>query len=128
MRTYLSGFALVLTLGLLLSGCGEGSEPDPAADSAGEPAGAGEVLSVAEARTVDSPEAEVRGYVYVGPDGVSRLCAGLAGSFPPQCGDPSITVEGLDLDTLTGAESDQGVTWTGETTLHGELSAGVLTV
>jgi hypothetical protein len=110
---------LVPVLGLALSGCGEEVEPAEAARG---------VLTVGQALTADAGDAEVRGYVYVGADGAAHLCSGLAGSFPPQCGHPSIPVDGLDTGTLAGAETDQGVVWTGETTLRGALSGGVLTV
>ena len=34
-----------------------------------------------------------------------RLCSAILESYPPQCGDPSIEVRGLDLDSLDGLSS-----------------------
>ena len=76
----------------------------------------------------DEQSAEVRGYILVGTDRVTRLCTGLAGSYPPQCGNPSLIVEGLAIRDIPNRESDQGITWSGETTLRGALSGGILTV
>jgi hypothetical protein len=34
-----------------------------------------------------------------------RLCSAILESYPPQCGEPSIEVRGLDLDSLDGLSS-----------------------
>jgi hypothetical protein len=83
-------------------------------------------LSVTDAlRARPSGIIEVRGDVVAHPDGSARLCEGLAGSFPPQCGGQSIEVAGLDLDILESADSANGVTW-GPATLRGRLDGDVL--
>ena len=66
----------------------------------------------------------VRGNVIVHPDGSARLCEGLAGSYPPQCGGKSVAVTGLDLRVLEHPDTAAGVTW-GQATLHGRLEGDV---
>jgi len=106
-----------------LSGCGGGSVPDSGADP---PA----VLTVAEALglPVTATEVAVRGYVLAGPTAVVRLCTGLAGSFPPQCGAPSIMLTGMDVATLPERDPATGVSWSGEMTVTGELDGETLAV
>jgi hypothetical protein len=58
-----------------------------------------------------------------------RLCAALAESFPPQCGGGSVTVVGLDLDTLDGLTTEGDVTWSDlPITVEGVLADETLTV
>ena len=58
-----------------------------------------------------------------------RLCSALAESYPPQCGGPSLKVEGLDLSTVEGLKSHAGVRWTEtEIKLLGHVRNGVLTI
>ncbi len=98
--------------------------------AAGQPASAvGPGLSIGEAleSTLDQPLL-VNGFIVV-RDGVTRLCSNLRESFPPQCGGDSLTVEGLDLKSLEGLDSAQGVTWSNEfRQVLGTVSNGVLTV
>jgi hypothetical protein len=68
---------------------------------------------------------DVRGHVIVDPDGNARLCEGLAGSYPPQCGEPSVAVAGLDPRVLEHRSATGGVTWC-EATLRGRLDGDVL--
>ena len=131
MRSARSGL-LVLGLAILtLVGC---AAPDDAKRDSAAPAtttpssSAKKILTVPEAIKAGDQPMKVRGYVLIGPDGVARLCAGLAGSYPPQCGSPSLVVKGLQPDKLDGRESAQGIVWTGETTLRGTLENGVLTL
>jgi len=70
----------------------------------------------------------VRGYVLAAPSGVVRLCAGLAGSFPPQCGAPAIELQGLDTGQLPERDPGTGVAWSGEMTVTGVLTEDVLLV
>lgn len=58
---------------------------------------------------------------------VVRLCAAHMESHQPQCGQPSVEVEGLDLDGMDGISSDQGVSWSdGELQVNGKIRDGVL--
>jgi hypothetical protein len=101
---------------------------DRPAPTASGPLGAGKILTVPQAIKAGDQPVKVRGYILVGADGVTRLCTGLAGSYPPQCGGPSLVVKGLKLDAIPARESAQGIVWSGETTVRGTLSRGVLTV
>ena len=78
----------------------------------------------------------VKGFVFDDGSGM-RLCETLAESFPPQCGGPSIAVEGLALadvqeyatDEEPVLNTEQGVSWTDQhVTLLGELVGDVLTI
>ena len=94
-------------------------------------------LSVADAlaSTLDGPLL-VNGFIIVDDGGQVRLCAGLLESFPPQCGAPSLGVQGLDLDGFEGLNSAlpveggiRTVSWTDQPVqLLGTVSDGVLTV
>ena len=74
---------------LALAGCG--SERDSAATTAALSGGS---LSVAEAISseLDGPLL-VRGYL-IERDGELRLCEAILESHPPQCGEPSLRVDG----------------------------------
>ncbi len=117
----LSGL-LVLLLGL--AGCG--------ADGGSSAQGP---LSVEQALS-SSPEepVTVTGFVVAPEGGPVRLCSALLESYPPQCGEPSLVVEGLDLDTVAGLSRTNDpslaqVVWSDATVpVFGELADGVLTV
>lgn len=119
--------ALALALGLAACGSGEPtSPPDTGADA---------VLSIEDAlASAGQGPVTVEGYVIAPDGGDVRLCSGILESYPPQCGEPSLLVEGLELSTVAGLvhTSDPElaqVSWT-ETyvSVHGELADGVLTV
>ena len=92
-------------------------------------------LSIEEAIASELPgPLMVTGYLVVeGGDSV-RLCSMLAESYPPQCGGPSLTVIGLDLESVQGltkpddpelAES----AWSEEpVSVLGDVDDGVITV
>lgn len=115
-RATLLPTALVLLL--TLAGC----------DGAGS-----DILTVDQAKSATG-SATVTGFL-VAPDGQTvRLCSGVLESYPPQCGEPSIVVEGLDLATVDGLTKTNDpslaqVTWSErDITVSGTLDAGVLTV
>lgn len=56
-----------------------------------------------------------------------RLCELVLESYPPQCGDPSLDVEGLD-EAEFDLEVANGVRWTEGATLVGEITDGTLEV
>lgn len=125
---------LLLSLSLgLLAGCGQdrtdaggkGEGPPPAA---GVPA-SGHELSVREALESRLQEPlYVRGFI-VTEGGPVRLCTVLQESYPPGCGGPSLTVQGVDLDKLDGLQKEDGVTWSDDpASLLGTVRRGVLTV
>jgi hypothetical protein len=61
------------------------------------------------ARSADTSIA-VRGFL-IDQQGVTRLCAAIMESYPPQCGEPAVELVGLDLAKLAGRQTDQGITW-----------------
>jgi len=115
---------LLMLLPATLLGCGQGQSP-----SSGSDRPAPRTLTVQQALAAAPSEARVAvdGYVLAHPDGTVRLCAGLSGSYPPQCGRPALTVVGLDLASLEGSDHASGVTWA-RTTLSGVVRGTVLTV
>ena len=121
--------ALLLASVLGASACG-GTEPaaEPPAAPAGPPAAPPE-LTIEEA-LASPPEGPVTvtGFLLASENEPVRLCSALAESYPPQCGVASLTIEGLDLDTVEGltrpddpqfahtAWTDQPIALTGEVT------------
>jgi hypothetical protein len=125
MRMHFAVLVALLALVALTAACGGGDDPG---GSSTEP------LSVEQA-LADSGNgpATVSGFL-VAPDGEPvRLCSALLESYPPQCGEPSLVVEGLDLTTVAGLTSTNDpslaqVTWSDTAiSVPGELSSGVLT-
>ena len=112
--------------GCVITACaqGQGSTGQSGASPTGPtPA---KVLTVPEAVNIsDTAELSVRGYVLVRPDGTARLCTGMSGSFPPQCGEPSLELTGLDATQLPDYDPVSGVRWSGETTMAGVLNGTV---
>lgn len=126
---------LAVALTGITAACG-GSGGDNAASerpaavppAAGAPAPGGG-LSVEEAleSTLDSVLL-VRGALVVVGDMRPRLCSALAESFPPQCGAPSLVVEGLDLATIESLQAEGDVRWAEDVELLGTVQSGLLTV
>ena len=57
------------------------------------------------------------------------LCAELLESYPPQCGGPSLVVEGLDMDTLADITRGDDCAWSARPVeLDGVVDNGVLRV
>ncbi len=99
-----------LLVGLVLSAAGCGNQ---------------EPLTVSEALAA-SGEHPVSGHLVVTGESV-RLCQALAESFPPQCGEASIEIRGLDLLDIPDLQTVQGVSWTDRpVTLSGVLGSGSL--
>jgi hypothetical protein len=115
----------VMSLSLLACGNGGADAPEePPASGRPEQA---TIKSVPQAlRGGDGPMA-VRGYVLISPRGDARICEGLLGSYPPQCGGASLAVEGLDPETLPGRQMEQGMVWTGETVVRGVMRGQIFT-
>ena len=119
--------ALVLLTVVSAGACGGSSESDPPAPST--------PLTIEQALAGDGENPiAVRGYI-VAPEGEPiELCSALLKSYPPQCGAPSLVVEGLDLSTIEGLTETTDpslaqVQWTDtEVTVAGSLEEGVLLV
>jgi hypothetical protein len=112
----LSFFAAVLAAAAL-AGCGGEDGTDDAAGGSGsvpQSSGlaAGPGISIEEAIAADTDEVLlVNGNLLAQGDEV-RLCYALAESFPPQCGGPSLVVEGIKLEEVDGLITEGDVSWT----------------
>lgn len=141
-RTRLTALAVAAVAALGLAGCGgddgsTGADTTDAADptgasgsgdtSQGAPAPGGG-LTVSEALDSDLKEPlTVTGFLIDDGSG-PRLCETILDSFPPQCGEPSLNVEGVTLADMEGAEREGDVAWVEQATFTGEVSDGVLQV
>lgn len=98
------GLAALLSV-LALASCGGAEEAPP---SAGAPIPSGG-LSVSEAKASDlEGPLMVRGYVIEG-----RLCEAILESDPPQCGEPSLRLEG-DVSQVEDADPQEQVSVLGD--------------
>jgi hypothetical protein len=104
---------------LVAAACGGG---EPAASTDG-------VLTVEEALEAEGEgPVRVRGSLFAEAGDV-RLCSAILESYPPQCGQPSLRVRGLDVVGVSNMEQAKGVGWTSrEVTLAGTVDGGVLEV
>lgn len=118
----------LLILALVLAACGVGATPSssPSGDPVlvivdGDPGRAG--ISVAEAighQPTDDIVA-VTGALFAAPDGTVMLCDAIAESFPPQCGGERMRVEGIDLASVPGLQTEGDVSWAEGVTLLGSV-------
>ena len=112
--------ALVAVLVLVAVGCGS--------DDRQGAVGGAPLLTPSEAQDRDGRVA-VQGFFWARPgDDDFRLCGAVLESFPPQCGEPSIRVTGVDVTTIAGIEFGQNVFWAEEVRARGELAEGTLDV
>ncbi len=81
---------MLAALVLVLAGCASQEPERPAAPSSGMGPG----LSVAEALASDFERPLLVRGVLVERDGELRLCSAILESHPPQCGEPSLAIEG----------------------------------
>jgi hypothetical protein len=118
--------ALVALVALLplFAACGGGDGPS---GSSAEPLSIGQALAGSRNGRVT-----VSGFL-IAPDGQPvRLCSALLESYPPQCGEPALVVEGLDLTSLDGLTKTDDpslaqVTWSDmPVSIPGEIVDGVL--
>jgi len=113
---------IVVVLVFLLVACGS----ETGAPSSAAPA---DPLTVSQALASDLDEPLlVQGLFIDSGDGQQRLCAAVLDSFPPQCGEPSVLVEGVAPAELDGARSSGDVTWVDVAQLLGRVQDGVMTV
>jgi len=72
---------------------------------------------------------QVRGFLLRCDQEPLLLCAELLESYPPQCGGPSLVVEGLDMDTLADISRSDDCAWSARPVeLQGVVDNGVLQV
>lgn len=90
--------ALIALVAFALGVSACGSDSTGGGDAGGASGSAGDGMSVQEAVLVELDAATlVSGYL-IERDGELRLCESLMESSPPQCGEPSLIVEGGTLD------------------------------
>jgi hypothetical protein len=77
----------LLVFALVVAGCGAEERPP-------QPSAMGPGLSVAEALESDLQGPLLVSGVLVERDGKLRLCSAILESHPPQCGEPSLAIEG----------------------------------
>jgi hypothetical protein len=119
---------------LLLAGCGSSGD---AADEPQQP-GAGTPIPDGGLSVGQALDADVQGAVLVRgslleSDGTLRLCEALMESYPPQCGEPALVIEGATLEELAppdaSVQSEGGVRWLdGQASVLGELDGETLRV
>jgi len=106
----------------VLAGCGETS---PTTGTSVPSAG------ISVRRALDASAGEpllVKGFLVL-DGGHARLCSALAESYPPQCGGPSLVVEGLPAGNRQGLKEAEGVAWSErEVAFLGTVEDGVLRV
>jgi hypothetical protein len=130
-RLTLTAFVLAATLALVACGGSEpGTSPAP-----GEPPAPPVELTIEEA-LASPPDSlvTVTGFVIASEGQPVRLCSALLESYPPQCGEPSLVVEGLDLESVPGITRPDDpqyahTAWTdAQVPLTGEIADGVLAI
>ena len=117
-------FALIATLltAAALAGCGG---DDDSSDSS--PGVTTTPAFIDDVSGSDEPQL-VSGNLLV-QGGEARLCSALAESFPPQCGGPSLLVDGLDLDSVADLTTEGDVSWSDRPiVLEGIVDGDTLTV
>ena len=110
---------------LLAVSCG-GADGDEAPIGA-----AAEPLTIAEAIAARRPgPVQVRAYLLAASGQPYRLCSSLAESHPPQCGRPSLRLDDLDLEHISGlSRAADGSSWTDEPlSLNGIVRGGALVI
>lgn len=74
-------------------------------------------------------DVRLEGFLIGRTGGPTRLCTEVLESFPPQCGGPSVLVEGLDAATVGELSVSDEIFWSEEQIeLSGVLEDGVLRV
>ena len=95
-----------------------------AIDCPGEPGGLCPSYTVAEAIAEPGQPGSpliVRGFVLIEPDGTGWYCETLTDSAPPQCAGERLAFDGLDLLDPALFEELDGVRWSEEAQLLGEV-------
>ena len=133
--------ATLLALAVATVSCG--FDDDSAATTSGAPATAApattttaapsdDLMSIDEALAAPvGTQLQVAGSLIAAGDDV-RLCGAIMESYPPQCGEPSLALEGLNLDAVIGLSRPDpefaGVVWTDfSLVVFGTMQDGTLT-
>lgn len=118
--------AAALVVVAVLAGCGDDGDDDALTSTTGSEGNPG--ITVEEALSTSSDRVLVRGLLIAIDRGPVTLCGGpIMESAPPQCGEPSLEVKGLDLAKVDGLRHLDG--WSeGDVRLLGRVNNGVLTI
>lgn len=87
----------------------------------------GEELSVSEAIDRERASRVTVTGLLLDVAGDVRLCESVLESHPPQCGEPSLTVQGVRVADLDGAQVEGESIWVDQAAVTGELMGDVLT-
>ena len=110
----------------LLAACGDDGDDEALTSTTGSEGNPG--ITVEEALSTRADRVLVRGFLIAIDGGPVTLCGGpIMESAPPQCGDPSLEVKGVDLAKVDGLRHLDG--WSeGDARLLGRVNNGVLTI
>ena len=85
-------------------------------------------ISIQEAKTSSLQGALlINGFLFAEGNDV-RFCSALAESSPPQCVGESLKVEGMDLSQVVKLQQVDGIRWSEEMQLLGEIESNSLKV
>lgn len=117
-----------LALAVPLAACGDDADDEAAPDPADDTDSL--VLDVAGAlAAADGTRVRVGGHLVALPGGSAELCGGpIMESAPPQCGDPSLPVDGLEDPAAVPGATDAGGWVDGDVVLAGTMRDGRLEV
>jgi hypothetical protein len=102
--------AISTAVSCVLAACGgSDSNPNGSPTSADLPTVTPILVDELIARSADTP-VPVTGMLHA-TGGVVRLCGAILESFPPQCGEPSVVLDGVDISSVDGATTEGDVTW-----------------
>ena len=122
--------SLIATLSVIVAACSDDAATETTAPPGDRSSAVGPGISITEA--LEGPVGEVlliNGFIVAREGGDVLLAEALAESYPPQAGGATLVVEGLDMGSIDGANTAEGVTWTDtQIQLTGTIEAGVLTV
>ncbi len=106
------------------AGAGDGGGGDTTAGAAKRGG-----LTVQEALETDATGPLLVTGSYIHAEGEPpRLCATMLESYPPQCGEPSLVVKGLDESDIKGLEREGRTTWANRVTVTGPRQGETITV
>ena len=87
-------------------------------------------MRIEQALRIHGPKkVHLRGFLLYCDGEALLLCTELLESLPPQCGGPSLVVEGLNIDTLSDIIRSDDCAWSARPVeLHGIVDGGILQV
>lgn len=127
--------AMILSVFLLAACGGSGGDPSAAPATAGGDsaalgaAGPDGPLTVEEALSSAIPgPLLVEGFYLHEQGGPPRLCSTVLESYPPQCGEPALVVNGLKEAEIDGLTREGGTVWVEQLQVLGNVDKGTITV